>query len=107
MQVKEDIGKHHHHAVAAVARRGMAKNALPDLGISDEITDRHVYSIDRKGHYTLMNESALVHSPRSCWNLRLLSTTTWPSSPTPTAQRSRGRGAGPSKLMPGSPMAGP
>src|SRR5438105_13958173 len=50
--------------------------------------------------YTLTKESASLHWPSSFWNLRLLSTTSWPSSPTASAQRSSGLGAGPSKLTP-------
>src|SRR5579885_2481489 len=44
--------------------------------------------------YTLMYDSGLFHSPRSCWNFLALSTTIWPSSPMLMPQRSRGRGAG-------------
>ena len=41
MQVQEDVGEHHHHAVAPIARRGVSKDAFPDLTIADEIADGH------------------------------------------------------------------
>ena len=41
MQVQENIGQHHHDAVATVARRGVAEDAFPNLRIPDEITNRH------------------------------------------------------------------
>src|SRR5581483_5233902 len=121
-EMQKDVGKHDHHTVAAIARRGMAKDALPDLTIADEIADGHgwlLYPLSAtrsplsafafcgervadsgKRSYSLMNDSGLLQSPRSCWNFLLISTTIWPSSPMLTAQRSSGRGAGPSKLMP-------
>src|SRR5262249_31036092 len=50
--------------------------------------------------HTRMNEDGSSHLPCSYWNLTLLSTTIWPSSLMLMPQRSSGRGAGPSKLMP-------
>jgi hypothetical protein len=41
MQVQENVGQHDHDAIAAVARRGMTKDAFPNLRIANEITDRH------------------------------------------------------------------
>ena len=51
-------------------------------------------------NHTLTNESGSFHCPSSRWKCLLLSTTTCPSSPRAIAHRSRGRGAGPSKLTP-------
>src|SRR5207302_554139 len=41
VEVEEDVGEHDHHAVAAVARRRVAEDALPDLAVADEVTDGH------------------------------------------------------------------
>jgi hypothetical protein len=45
MQMEEDVGEHHHHAVAAIARRGVTKDAFPNLRVADEIAYRHDCSI--------------------------------------------------------------
>src|SRR5258706_12938397 len=47
-----------------------------------------------------MYDRGSSNSPFSQANLRPLFTRTWPSSVNETSQRSRGRGAGPSKLIP-------
>src|SRR6185503_15267565 len=51
--------------------------------------------------YSSMYDSLASHCPFSYWNFLVLSTTIWPSiASTETAYRSRGRGVGPSKLIP-------
>src|SRR6185436_12298915 len=51
--------------------------------------------------YSSMYDSLASHCPFSYWNFFVLSITIWPSiGSTDTADRSRGRGVGPSKLMP-------
>src|SRR6185295_14724915 len=51
--------------------------------------------------YREMYESLSSHCPFSYWNFFVLSTTIWPSmGSTKTLYRSRGRGVGPSKLIP-------
>ena len=42
MQVQEDVGEHDHDAIAAIARGGVAEDALPDLRTADIIADRHL-----------------------------------------------------------------
>jgi hypothetical protein len=41
MEVQKDIGQHHHHPVAPIARRGVTEDAFPNLGVSNKIADAH------------------------------------------------------------------
>src|SRR6185437_2201489 len=41
MQMQEDVGEHDNNTVAPIARGRVAEDALPDLRITNEITDRH------------------------------------------------------------------
>src|SRR5262249_52621215 len=41
VQVQEDVGQHHDDAVAPVARRRVAEDALPDLRAADVVADWH------------------------------------------------------------------
>jgi hypothetical protein len=36
MEMQEEIGEHHHDAVAAIDWRWMAENALPDLRLAND-----------------------------------------------------------------------
>ena len=40
VQVQKEVGEHHHHAVAAIDRRGVPENALPNLRFADDFAER-------------------------------------------------------------------
>jgi hypothetical protein len=56
--------------------------------------DIHPYDFTRR------KARGSFHCPFSCWNFMLLSIKIWPSSASEIANRSNGRGVGPSKLIP-------
>ncbi len=41
MKVQEEIGEHHHHAVAPIGRHRVAEDALPELGFRELFQDWH------------------------------------------------------------------
>jgi hypothetical protein len=41
MQVQKEVRQHHHNAIAAILRHGVAKDALPYLRLADHFTNGH------------------------------------------------------------------
>src|SRR5207245_2322804 len=60
VQMEEDVGEHHDDAVAAIARRRMAEDALPDLRVADEITDGHRKFLDEDIRFRIVPLSQLL-----------------------------------------------
>src|SRR5262249_11925498 len=69
VEVEEEVGQHHHHAIPPVGRHRVAEDALPHLGLGDLVQDRH---------------KRLVNSERDrYWKMnRRVRAAGWPMSPT-------------------------
>ena len=66
VQVQEEVRQHHHDAIAAIDRRGMPEDALPDLRVANDISERSHRSVGRLSFRECFNgpRSRRVVTPR-------------------------------------------
>ena len=108
MKMQKHIREYYLRPPAFVTWDIVAEYRLPDLRSFDLVHQaRHFwhnpFSLRWFGDapvQTCRKDSGLSHCPFSYWNFVFLSTRIWPSSARTIRALSKGRGAGPSKLIP-------